>query len=176
MAELSKEELLTEEQIAKRIAELAEEISRDYHGRVVTAVCILKGGFIFLADLVRKMDCQAACEFIRVSMSDSEKEIPRDLQFTTPFDISGKDVLIVEDILDTGITLDYLMNQLSLQGPNSLKVCALLDKKEARKIDITADYVGFEIPDRFVVGYGLDFMEMYRDLPYITWIEQNPGG
>ncbi len=171
MPELSKEVLLTEEEIGKRIAELAKKISKDYADRRLTVVGILKGSFIFLADLVRQLTCPITCEFIRVTMTDSEHEIPRGLHYTTPFEATGNDVLIIEDILDTGITLDYLLNHLRERGPASLRVCVLLDKTEARKISIDADYVGFEIPNRYVVGYGLDFQEKYRELPYITWIE-----
>ena len=171
MAELSKEIMITEEQIAKRVSELAKDISREYEGKTLTAVGILKGGFIFLADLVRQLECSTTCDFIRVTMSEETEGTPRGLQYTTPIEIEGKDILIVEDILDTGITLDYLVNQLRLKNPRSLKVCTLLDKAEARKIDIEADYVGFKIPTEFVVGYGLDYQERYRELPYIAWIE-----
>jgi hypoxanthine phosphoribosyltransferase len=170
MAELSKEVLLTAEQLAKRIEELAEEISRDYQGRTLTAVCILKGSFVTLADLIRKLTCPVSCEFIRVSLSD-ENDTPREVQYTTPFEIAGKDILLIEDILDTGVTLNYLINQLSESGPRSLRVLVLLDKSEARKVEIEADYTGFKIPNRFVVGYGLDFNERYRELPYITWMK-----
>jgi len=171
MARLSNEVLLTTEEIGTRVAELAEEISRDYAGSQLTIVGILKGSFIFVADLVRRLKGPVTCEFIRVQMTDSQHEIPRKIQYTTPFEMEGRHLLIVEDILDTGITLDYLLNQLRERGPASVRTCVLLDKKEARKLEIQADYVGFEIPNRFVVGYGLDYAEHYRELPYITWIE-----
>lgn len=171
MAKLSNEVLLTEEEIRTRVTELAKQISRDYKDRSLTIVGILKGSFIFLADLVRQITCPVTCEFIRVTMTETHDETPRDINYTTPFDASGADILVVEDILDSGITLDYLLNHLREGNPSSLKTCVLLDKTEARKIEIKIDYIGFEIPDRFVVGYGLDFEERYRELPYITWIE-----
>ena len=172
MANLSTEVLLTEEQIRKRVIELAKEISRDYVDKPLTVVAILKGSFIFVADLVRNLGGPLTCEFIRVKMiNGTQEEIPRDIHYTTPFEIEGRHLLIVEDILDTGITLDYLLNQLSSRNPASMKVCVLLDKTEARKLDIQADYVGFEIPNKYVVGYGLDYNEHYREIPYITWMD-----
>ena len=171
MASLSDEVLLSADEIESRVAELAKEIVSDYADKPLTIVGILKGSFIFVADLVRQLSGHITCEFIRVTMSDGEDEVPRDIHYTTPFTAEGANILIVEDILDTGITLDYLLNQLRERNPASLSVCVLLDKTEARKIDIQADYVGFVIPNRYVVGYGLDHGERYRELPYITWIE-----
>jgi hypoxanthine phosphoribosyltransferase len=171
MARLSTEVLLSEKEIKARVEELAKLVSIDYQGKPVTIVGILKGSFIFLADLMRNLSGPLTCEFIRVRMTDAHHEIPRSLHYSTPFEPEGKHILVVEDILDTGITLDYLVNQLRARKPATLKVCVLLDKTEARKIDIKADYTGFQIPNRYVVGYGLDYEERYRELPYITWIE-----
>jgi hypoxanthine phosphoribosyltransferase len=171
MAKLSTEVLLSEKEIKARVEELAKEISREYEGKQITIVGILKGSFVFVADLMRHFSGPVTCEFIRVKMTDAQHEIPRSLNYSTPFEPEGKHILVVEDILDTGITLDYLVNQLQARKPATLKICVLLDKAEARKIDIKADYTGFQIPNRFVVGYGLDYEERYRELPYITWIE-----
>ncbi len=171
MAKLSNEILLSEKEIKARVEELAKQVSKDFGGNQLTIVGILKGSFIFVADLMRHLSGPVTCDFIRVSMTDSQHEIPRELSYTTPFEPEGKHILVVEDILDTGITLDYLLNQLKARKPATLRVCVLLDKTEARKIEIKADYTGFEIPNKYVVGYGLDYGERYRELPYITWVE-----
>ncbi len=160
------ETLLDEATIQARVAELAAEISRDYAEREPLVVCVLKGGFIFLADLVRHLDFPLALDFMAVSSygagthSSGVVRILKDLE--TP--IEGRDVLVVEDIVDSGLTLHYLMRNLASRRPASLEVCALLTKPARREIDVPIRYVGFEIPDRFVVGYGLDYAERYRNL------------
>lgn len=161
------EVLFSKEEIDKRVGALAGQISRDYEGRDLLLVGVLKGAFIFLADLIRAIGIPCRVDFVRVasyggsSQSSGKILITKDLE--TP--IAGCDVLIVEDIVDTGLTLSYLVKTLREREPASLKVCAFLDKKERRKVPFEADYVGFTIPDGFVVGYGLDFNENYRFLP-----------
>lgn len=163
--------LLTEEQIRDRVKELGAAITRDYAGKNPVFVGILKGSFIFMADLVRAVDLPSSVDFMSVSSYGSGTkttgavEIIKDLSQ----DIEGKDVIMVEDILDTGVTLNYLMNLLGHRNPASLAICTLLNK-EARRyegIHLEVAYTGFDIPDGFVVGYGLDYAEKYRNLPYI---------
>ena len=162
--------MITEAAISKRIEELAEEISRDYSGLTLSLVCVLKGGVVFLSDLSRKISVNVEMDFMDVSSyggnttSAGVVRIEKDL--ARP--ITGKHVLLIEDILDTGQTLSRLIRHLRAQNPASLKVCTLLDKPERRVIDdVRPDYVGFTIPDKFVVGYGLDYAQKYRQLPYI---------
>lgn len=172
MTEVSKEVLITEKEIAERVSQIAKEISKKQNGKPLTAIGVLKGSFIFLADLVRQISSPVNCEFIRVSLKTSEDgEYSREITYNTSFDVEGKDILIVEDILDTGITLNYLVNHFRAFNPASISICTLLDKKESHKVKIEADYVGFDIPNKFVVGYGLDFDEKYRELPYIAWVD-----
>lgn len=165
--------LIEEEKLQEKIKELAEKITIDYKGKELTLICILKGSTFFTVDLAKRIDNNLKIEFIQVSSYGSETissgkiELKLDLKES----IEGKDVLIVEDIIDTGRTLSYLIEHLKGRNPNSLKLCTLLDKPERRKYDVNVDYVGFEIPDKFVVGYGLDCDEHYRNLPYIGYIE-----
>ena len=162
--------LFTERQILQRVDELAKQIEKDYQGRELVLCAILKGSIPFLADLMRKIHGDVRLTLIEMkSMVDGKHA---SILFTSSVDLSGKHVLVVEDIVDTGITLDYLMKHLEAErGPTSLKVCAFLDKPEARKVEVPIHYRGFTVPDRFVVGYGLDWHERYRNLPYITWVE-----
>lgn len=161
--------LLSEEEIAAKVAELGEIIKRDYKGKKVTLLCILKGSVIFFSDLSRKLPPDCCFDFMVVSSygdsttTSGQVMILKDL--STP--IEGRDVIIVEDILDTGTTLGYLKNILLQRKPASLKICTLLDKPARRKNGLTADYSGFVIEDEFVVGYGMDYQESYRNLPYI---------
>lgn len=167
MAEVKPEILFPKEIIHKRVGELAGQISRDYDGRELLCVGILKGAFIFAADLIRGMSVPCRVDFVRLasygvgSRSSGEVRITKDLE--TP--IGGRDVLIVEDIIDTGLTLSFLVEVLRKRQPASLRVCTLLDKKERRRVPFDANYVGFTIPDVFVVGYGLDYNEDFRFLP-----------
>ena len=167
MAESKPEILFSRERIGNRVVELAGQISRDYEGRELLLVGILKGAFIFMADLIRGISVPCQVDFVRLasygggSQSSGEVRITKDLE--TP--IEGRDVLIVEDIVDTGLTLSCLVKVLRERGPASLRVCAFLDKKERRQVPFEADYVGFSIPDAFVVGYGLDYNENFRFLP-----------
>ena len=161
--------LIGEEALQQRIAELGEQISMDYAGKAPLLVSVLRGSFIFMADLTRHIQPFCQVDFMAVSsygagtVSSGQVNIVKDLTDS----IEGKDVIVVEDILDSGNTLSYLFQLLKARNPASLKLCALLDKPSRRTKPITADYVGFEVPDKFVVGYGLDYDELYRNLPYI---------
>jgi len=159
--------LFPREVIDRRVRELAGQISRDYEGREPLIVGVLNGAFVFMADLIRALDVSCGVDFVRMasygagSVSSGEIRIGKDIE--TP--ITGRDVLIVEDIVDTGLTLSHLVEILRKRHPASIRVCAFLDKRERRRVPFTADYVGFNIPDRFVVGYGLDYNEKFRFLP-----------
>ena len=161
--------LLTQEELQNRIAAMGAEISRDYAGKEPVIVGVLKGCFVFMADLMRSITVPCSIDFMAVSSYGSSTstsgavEINKDLSQ----DIQGRDVLIVEDILDSGVTLNYLTGYLKNRKPASIAIAALLDKPSRRKADVRARYVGFEVPDAFVVGYGLDYAEKYRNLPYI---------
>ena len=162
--------LVTEEQLRAKVAELGARISRDYAGRDLLLVSILKGAVVFMADLMRAVTIPCSIDFMVVSSyggtnteSTGLVKIVKDLDA----DLSGRDVLIVEDVLDTGVTLSNLVPMLKMRHPNSVRICAILDKPARRKTDIRADYIGFEVPDAFVVGYGLDYDEKYRNLPFV---------
>ncbi len=163
------EVLLDSQTIQRRVRELGQQITRDYEGKTPLLVGILKGASIFHADLVRSIDLGVSFDFIAVgsygalTKSSGEVRILKDLDES----LEGRDVLLVEDILDTGLTLHYLLQNLASRGPGSLRVVALLNKPSRRQIEVPVDYVGFEIPDRFVIGYGLDFDQRYRNLPDI---------
>lgn len=169
MNHLIKEVLLSEEQIKKRVEEIAREINNDYAGKNIVLIGVLKGSVVFVADLLRNINLEATMDFMAVSSYGNSTQtsgvvrILKDLDY----DIEGKDVIIVEDIIDTGTTLKYLYEYLKARSPKTLKICCLLDKPERRTVDIEADYVGFKIPDAFVVGYGIDYAERFRQLPYI---------
>jgi len=165
--------LINEDEITKRINELANTISNDYKNKEIVLICILKGSCYFTAELSKKIKNNIILDFMKVSSYGNSKESSGKIEFKLDIseDITGKDVIILEDIIDTGITLNYLYNYLQTKSPKTLKICTLLDKKERRKENINADYVGFEIEDKFVVGYGLDYAEKYRNLPYIGYIE-----
>ena len=157
--------LVSEEELKAKVAETGAQISKDYEGRNLVLVSILKGSVVFMADLMRAVSipCSMSSYGGGNTTSTGLVKIIRDLDG----DLSGKDVLIVEDILDTGITLSNLVPMLKMRNPNSVKICTILDKPSRRKADIAPDYEGFAVPDEFVVGYGLDYDEKYRNLPYI---------
>ena len=162
--------LVSQQQLQDKISELGAQISRDYDGHELLLVSILKGSVVFMADLMRAITIPCAIDFMVVSSYGGSNttttglvKIVKDLDQ----DLSGKDVLIVEDILDTGVTLSHLMPMLQMRNPRSVKICSILSKPSRRKADIEPDYMGFEVPDEFVVGYGLDYDEKYRNLPYI---------
>ena len=165
-------ELISEKELNTRIRELALKIDEDYKNKQLVVICVLKGSVYFTSDLTKHIKSEMELEFIRVSSySGTESSGKIELKQDLDSDIKNKDVIIIEDIIDTGRTLFYLKEHLLKRNPNSLKICTLLDKKEKRVMDIEADYVAFDIPDKFVVGYGLDIDERYRNLPYIGYIE-----
>ena len=159
--------LVSKEAIAKRVKELAAEINRDYAGQSLMVACILRGATIFFADLFRELTGDVEVDFIAVSSygsgASSSGEVKMLKDFSSP--VAGKNLLIVEDIIDTGVTLVYLKKLLEARGPASVKLCALLDKPSRRKVELKGDYIGFEIPSEYVVGYGLDYAEKFRNLP-----------
>ena len=165
--------MLTEEEIKARVAELGKQIEKDFEEQDLLVVGILKGASVFVADLIRNINLDVNMDFMSVSSygnameSSGSVKILKDLDV----DIKGKNVLIVEDIIDSGLTLSNLTKELGAREPKSLKICTLLDKPERRKADITVDYVGFVIEDKFIVGYGIDYAEKYRNLPYIGIVE-----
>jgi hypoxanthine phosphoribosyltransferase len=158
-----------------RVKQLADEISRDYEGRELLLVGVLKGAVFFLSDLMRQLEVPCEVDFMAVSSYGSSTESSGVVRILKDLDtpIEGRDVLVVEDIVDSGLTLKYLLKTLSARGPASLEVCALLEKPERRKVDLQIRYTGFEIPNRFVIGYGLDHLEQYRNLPYVAVLNQN---
>ncbi len=170
---MSLEVLIPRELLETRIEELGRLISADYGGKTVHLVCVLKGAYTFLADLARAIEVPVTVDFLAVSSYGKGKSSSGEVQLTKDLDqsLEGKDVIVVEDIADTGLTLNYLVNMLRSRRPASLKICALLSKPSRRMIDVTVDYVGFEIPDRFVVGYGLDHDQLYRNLRYVAALD-----
>ena len=165
--------LFSEDAIRNRVSELGREISRDYAGKAPILVSILKGGFIFLADLVRCIDVPCEMDFMVVSSYEDRTESSGVVRILSDLglNIEGRHVLVVEDIVDSGLTLDYLRELLLARNPASLGVVTLLDKHERRRVHVPVDYVGFRIPDEFVVGYGLDYAQRFRNLPYITVLD-----
>lgn len=165
--------LIDEQKLQNRIDEIAKQIGEEYKNKEITLICILKGSIFFTVDLARRINEDVKIEFIRVSSygegTESTGEIKMKLDLKDS--IQGKDVIVLEDIIDTGRTLSYLIEYLKMKNPNSVKLCALLDKPERRVKEVKVDYTGFQIPDKFVVGYGLDWDEKYRNLPYIGYIE-----
>ncbi|MEZ4265826.1 MAG: hypoxanthine phosphoribosyltransferase [Myxococcota bacterium] len=163
------EVLISAEALAERVAELGRELTRDYAGKDLAIVAVLKGSFVFLADLVRAIDIDCTVDFLATSSYGNETEssgiVRLALDLTAP--IEGRDVLLVEDIIDTGLTMKYLLENLSTRHPASLRICTLLHKPARNEIEIPIDYKGFTIDDRFVIGYGLDYCQKLRNLPYI---------
>lgn len=165
--------LISKEQIENRVKELAKQIRKDYKEKTITAICLLKGSLFFTADLTREIGGKIYLEFMQLSSYEGENttgtiKLKKDIDFSV---IKGKDVLIIEDIVDTGITLNYTLEHIKKAGANSVKVCTLLNKPSRRKIKVPIDYVGFEIENKFVLGYGMDYDQLYRNLPYIGYIE-----
>ncbi|MCI0423141.1 MAG: hypoxanthine phosphoribosyltransferase [Acidobacteria bacterium] len=167
--------LIDDRELQQRVKELGEEISRDYQGKNLHLICILKGACVFLADLIRHLPLDISIDFMAVSSYANSLHTSGEVKIIKDLDsiIQGRDVLIIEDILDTGLTLDYLTRSLRTRSPHSLNICALLSKPSRRIKEVNAAYVGFEIPDEFVVGYGLDFAERYRNLPSISVMKKD---
>jgi hypoxanthine phosphoribosyltransferase len=166
--------MISEEQVNERIRELAEQISKEYEGKSIHLICILKGSVFFSCDLAKRLTIPVTLDFMSVSSYGSETVSSGRVRILKDLDesIQGRDVLIVEDIIDSGNTLSYLMDLLGTRAPKSLSICTLLDKPERRTTDVDVKYVGFVIPDEFVVGYGLDYDQYYRNLPYVGVVEQ----
>lgn len=164
------EVMITEEEIRSRVKKLGEEITRDFTGEPLLAICVLKGACVFLSDLIRAIGVDTSIDFMAVSSYGSATQSSGVVRILKDLDtsIEGKNVLIVEDIIDSGLTLHYLRDYLMARNPKTLKICTLLDKPERREAEISADYTGFTIENKFIVGYGLDYNEKYRNLPYIT--------
>ena len=165
--------LISKEQIENRVKELAKQIRKDYKEKSITAICLLKGSLFFTADLTREIGGKIYLEFMQLSSYEGENttgtiKLKKDIDFS---EIKGKDVLIIEDIVDTGITLNYTLEHIKKAGANSVKVCTLLNKPSRRKIKVPIDYVGFEIENQFVLGYGMDYDQLYRNLTYKGYIE-----
>ena len=174
--------LISEEEVAKRIREIAEQISKDYEGKQVHMICILKGGVFFMTELSKHVTVPCSLDFMAISSYGDETVSSGRMKFSKDLDnsiegkdvdepLAGKDVIIVEDIIDSGNTLHYLTGMLQQRKPNSIRLCTLLDKPSRREVEVSVDYTGFTIPDAFVVGYGLDYQQRYRNLPYIGVVE-----
>lgn len=169
--------LIGEQELSQRVESLARQISTDYAGKQPLFVGVLKGAWVFMADLVRRLTISARCDFVKLSSygDDTTTSGRVQLQLDMSLPANGQDVLVVEDIVDTGTCVLWLLDHLRRKYPASLRVCALLDKPARRIAPVTIDYVGFSIPDHFVVGYGIDWQERYRELPYIAYV-LNAGG
>lgn len=174
MAQNLSEVLLTEEEIKKRVLELGEQISKDYQGKEVILVCILKGACIFFSDLARAMTIHMQMDFMGISSYGNAQKTSGIVRISKDMDLSitDKHVIIAEDIMDSGLTLSHLTKLLSSRNPASMRICCLLDKPERRECDISPDYCGFIIPNKFVVGYGLDYCGEYRNLPYVGVLKE----
>ena len=161
--------LLSEEEVDKRINEIGKQITKDYEGKQVHLICVLKGGVFFMCELAKRIEVPVSMDFMAISSYGADTKSSGVIKIVKDLDesITGKDVLVVEDIVDSGRTLSYLLTMLKERNPKSLRLCTLLDKPDRRVIDVDVDYTGFVIPDEFVVGYGLDYAQKYRNLPYI---------
>ena len=170
--------LFTEQQLMDKVAELGARITEDYEGKNPLIVSVLKGSYVFMADLTRKIDTACNVDFMAVSSYGEGTKTTGEVQIIKDIGskIDGRHLIIVEDILDSGVTLSFLMKILKARGAASIRLCTLLSKPERRKVDVPVDYLGFEIPDAFVVGYGLDYAEKYRNLPYIGILKPSVYG
>jgi len=173
MTDLTLKTYITEEQIQKKVIELGETLSKKFKNEKVVAICVLKGSFMFYSDLIRSLTCDITCEFFGVSSyhggTSSSGEVKVTLDLASP--VEDRHVILVEDIVDTGLTMNYLKNSIMARKPKSLTTIALLEKPEALKVPCKVDHVGFSIPNDFVVGYGLDYQGYYRNLPYIAQVQ-----
>ncbi len=169
------EVMISAAEIQQKIKELGAAIARDYAGRKPELICVLKGALVFMSDLIRAIDLELSIDFIAVSSYGKGVSTTGEVRIIKDLDepLSGRDIILVEDILDTGLTLNYLVNSFRARGATSIRIVTLLNKPERRKAQVNADYIGFTIPDKFVVGYGLDFAERYRNLPYIGVVKES---
>ncbi|MDE5717136.1 MAG: hypoxanthine phosphoribosyltransferase [Lachnospiraceae bacterium] len=167
------EVLLTEEEVDKRIQEIGDQISRDYAGKQVHLVCVLKGGSFFMCELAKRITVPVSIDFMSVSSYGGDTKSSGVVRIVKDLDepLKDKHVIVIEDIVDSGRTLSYLLDMLRSRGPLDVRLCTLLDKPDRRVVDVKVDYTGFEIPDEFVVGYGLDYDQKYRNLPYIGMVK-----
>lgn len=167
--------MISEEELNKRIKELGEQISKDYEGKDITVICVLKGGVMFMTDLAKEITVPLTMDFMAVSSYGNDQVSTGIVKIVKDLDepVEGKNILIVEDIIDSGRTLSYLVKLLNERKPESLKICTLLDKPEQRVADVDVEYVGFTIPDKFVLGYGLDYEQYLRNLPFIGVMRQD---
>lgn len=166
--------MISKEELKKRIEELGSQISKDYKGESVIAICVLKGAVLFMSDLIRELNVETKIDFMAVTSYGASTKSTGVVRILKDLDsnIEGENVIIVEDIIDSGLTLKYLKDYLLARNPKSLKICTLLDKPERRIADVAADYIGFTIENKFIVGYGLDYNQKYRNLPYISYLEE----
>ncbi|MBS4201042.1 hypoxanthine phosphoribosyltransferase [Bacillus sp. FJAT-49732] len=166
--------MISDIEIKQRVKELAEEIERDFNHESIFLIVVLKGSFVFAADLIREMKGDIKVDFISVSSYSDQTETTGKVRLLKDLDanITNQNVVVVEDIIDSGLTLHFLRDHLKMHKPKHIKICTLLDKPERRKIDLPVDYVGFVIPDEFIVGYGIDYAEKYRNLPYIATVKE----
>jgi len=164
--------LISKEELEKRIEELAKQIDQDYLGREITIVCVMRGAVFFTVELTLKMKTKLKYEFITISSYEGTDKVGESI-LSTDFreDIEGKDVLIVEDIIDTGRSMKYLLEHLKSKNPRTLKVCALANKSSRREVEVPIDYIGFEVPNKYIVGFGFDIDNNYRNLPYVAYLE-----
>jgi len=169
-----KEVLISEEVLRDKVIELGKKITEDYKGKNLLLVCVLKGAVIFVSDLMKRIDLPLEIDFMAISSYGSDTKSSGVVRILKDLNsgIEGRDILIVEDIIDSGLTLSYLVENLKVRGPKSVEICTILDKPSRRKADISIKYTGFQVPDEFVVGYGLDYAERYRNLPYIAVLKE----
>ncbi|MGX6444437.1 hypoxanthine phosphoribosyltransferase [Neobacillus sp. K501] len=166
--------MISEQEIKERVKELAAEIERDFNNEEIFFIVVLKGSFVFAADLLREMKSNIQVDFISVSSYSDQTETTGKVKLLKDLDadITDRNVVVIEDIIDSGLTLHFLRDHLKMHKPKQVKICTLLDKPERRRIDLPVDYVGFVIPDEFIVGYGIDYAQQYRNLPYIANVEE----
>ncbi|SMP11193.1 hypoxanthine phosphoribosyltransferase [Desulfurobacterium pacificum] len=168
--------LIAEGEIKEKTEKLAKEITKTFNGEPITVISLLKGAFIFTADILRNLKNVEAVEFVRVKSYSGTQKKETKLHFPKDLTLKGKNVLILDDIFDTGESLETVVKEVEKQKPKKLKTCVLLDKQVEKNVDIYPDFVGFKIPDKFVVGYGLDYNELFRELPYVAYIEGDEDG
>ncbi len=174
MAYRIKATMISENEIKQRVKKLAEDIESDFNNEPIILIVVLKGAFVFAADLIREMKGDINVDFISVSSYSNQTETTGKVKLLKDLDtdITDKNIVVVEDIIDSGLTLHFLREHLNMHKPRKIKICTLLDKPERRRVELPVDYVGFVIPDEFIVGYGIDFAQSYRNLPYIATVEE----